>query len=143
MGMCPLTELYFVLRIALFASAYLLFICVSMFRRAATTAVSFNAPLIICFIASVIVMAVAADAVRDKGEYCGGNDSCERRVEFAVAVGAVSTIITGIAIAQMRFGYGPVILKYMAAFLLLWWAISIGILTSNNGPFTNTLESAK
>jgi len=95
-----------------------------------------NGTVALIFAASLIVLISGARACAGVKEECEHDDGS---VNYAIAVGTVSMIITGILILSSKYqpalasNYAP----YVSMFLLLWWGFGASIMTFSH-PFPNT-----
>jgi len=85
------------------------------------------------FAASLIVLISAARA-------CSGMEQCpyEGSVNYAVAVGSVSMVVSGVYILVYKYNstLASTYSQFVSCFLLIWWAVGASIMTFNE-PFSD------
>eukprot|EP00043_Microstomoeca_roanoka_P008376 m.80608 g.80608 ORF g.80608 m.80608 type:complete len:275 (+) comp14215_c2_seq2:505-1329(+) len=97
-----------------------------------------NIGLLLVLISSLVEMAVAADV-------CNVTDSCTGRQAFAVAAGAVSSILCLFQLLLLKFAPSAAesLTRVLSIFLVAWWATGAAFNTSAKGPFNSSCGGAR
>lgn len=100
-----------------------------------------NISLVVCLLASLVVLGVAAD-IKDRRDLlsislgCLRTKGCENRLVYGIAASALSTVVCLATITHIFTQKGPLIMPTVVAVALpVLWAASTGVLTSRGGPF--------
>ena len=132
-------------RAAFIAALMYMFASVSRLDNVRTAASTpRNQGLMLVLVASVVVMAVAADYYHEHHDDLDQAHENEylRRLEYAIAFGAVSLLVCIILALLFAKKIDNMAVKVLAVFLLGWWAAGAGVATSSKGPFNDTCSRA-